>query len=119
MSESGFRRGLPALGGLLAGLAVGLGAYASHAATGLAQQRLGLAALFLFGHGLALAALGRSGGRLAQGGLGMLLVGVLLFSGSLVGAAFFDLPTRLAPLGGMAMMLGWVLWTIAAMRGRS
>ena len=46
-------------GGLLAAAAVGLSAYASHGVgDGQAQANLQTAALFGFGHGLALAALG-------------------------------------------------------------
>ena len=44
--------------------------------------------------------------------------GVLLFAGSLVAAHAFGLPTRLAPLGGSLMILGWLLHAAAAARGR-
>ena len=33
-------------------------------------------------------------------------------SGSLVGAALFGWPTRLAPAGGMLMIGGWVAWAL-------
>lgn len=109
---------LAASGSVLAALAVALAAYASHAAGPEAGRRLGLAAAFAFGHGLALAALApRAGGRVAPVSLWLMLLGVLLFAGSLAGAGFFGLPTRLAPFGGGLMILGWLLHAGAA-RGR-
>lgn len=113
------QRLLAASGAVLAGLAVALAAYAAHAAGPGGAARLGLAAAFAFGHGLALAALApRAGGRLARGALWTLLAGVLLFGGSLAGAHFFGLPTRAAPLGGGLMIGGWLAWALAAARGR-
>ena len=44
---------LAAIGALLCGLSVALGAYAAHAAGPEARSRLALAAAFAFGHGLA------------------------------------------------------------------
>ncbi|MDC6690006.1 DUF423 domain-containing protein, partial [Leclercia adecarboxylata] len=50
---------LAGLGGLLAATAVGLSAYASHGiADPLAQSHVTTAALYAFGHGVALAVLG-------------------------------------------------------------
>jgi len=113
----GGSRILAAAGAVLAALAVALAAYASHAADPGAGQRLGLAAAFAFGHGLALAALApRARGYLAPAALWALLLGVLLFAGSLVGARFFGLPTRLAPMGGSLMILGWLAHAVAALR---
>ena len=104
------RRWLGAVGSTLAGLAVALAAYAAHAADGEAQARLAQAAAFAFGHGLALAALA----PLAQRRSGLvallaILLGVLLFSGSVAGAALLGLPTTLAPSGGMLMIGAWFL----------
>lgn len=110
-------RALRAVGGLSCGVAVGLGAYASHGATGEDQARLALAALFLFGHGLALASLGATARGWQRLGMGLVLFGMLLFCGSLVAAVFLGLPTRLAPLGGVSMMLGWLLWSVSSLRG--
>ena len=101
---------LASLGSLLAGVSVALAAYAAHAADGEAQARLAQAAAFAFGHGLALAALAplvqRRSGLVA---LLAMLLGVLLFSGSVAGAALWGLPTTLAPFGGMLMIGGWLL----------
>ncbi|KAF1726931.1 DUF423 domain-containing protein [Pseudoxanthomonas japonensis] len=105
-------------GGLLAAVAVGLSAYASHGvAIAQSQSHVQMAALFAFGHGLALAALAPgTTRRLGTAALCLLLLGTLLFAGSLVGGALFGLPTRLAPTGGTMLMLGWVLWAVDAIR---
>ncbi len=108
---------LAASGALLAAIAVALAAYASHAAQGPAQARLQLAAVFVFGHGLALSTLAPSMPRgLGQGALAALAAGVVLFSGSLAGAALAQWPTPLAPLGGMLMIAGWLAMTLAFLR---
>lgn len=105
-------------GGLLAAVAVGLSAYASHGVTEpLAQSHLNTAALYAFGHGVALAALGAKTqhplGRIA---LCVLLLGTLLFSGSLAGNVLMKWPTSLAPFGGMTLMGGWVLLAFSALK---
>ncbi|KAF1709477.1 hypothetical protein CSC70_11190 [Pseudoxanthomonas kalamensis DSM 18571] len=105
-------------GGLLASIAVGLSAYAAHGAFAeLARSHLQSAALFAFGHGIALAALASgTTRRMGRGGLLLLLLGTLLFSGSLAFNAFFQIGTRLAPVGGICLMLGWLLWAVDALR---
>lgn len=105
-------------GALLAASAVGLGAYAAHGmADAHAQSNLQTAALYAFGHGIALAALAagttRTLGRVA---LYVLLLGSLLFCGSLVLNATVGVSSRLAPVGGISMMFGWVLWALDALR---
>lgn len=109
---------LSCLGALLAALAIGLAAYAAHGvAEAVAQSRLQTAALYLFGHGVALAVLGPAAERLlAKLSLSLLLIGTVLFSGSLAGAALWQAPTALAPVGGVTMMLGWLLFAINALR---
>ncbi|HSD18389.1 MAG TPA: DUF423 domain-containing protein [Thermomonas sp.] len=104
------RRALGGIGSLLAGAAVALAAYAAHAAEGDVQARLVQAAAFAFAHGLALAALAPlAQRRRALVALVAMFAGVLLFSGSLVGAATLGLPTGLAPFGGMLMIGAWFL----------
>ena len=67
-------RWLRAAGAVLAGASVALAAYASHGADPATRGNLGSAALFGFGHGIALAALARGPlSRLACVGLAMLL----------------------------------------------
>ena len=110
------RSPLAASGALCAALAVALSAYAMHAAAG-GQALLGIAAAMLFGHGVALAALGRGAmGRWRRVALLALLVGSLTFAGSLVLHALAGLPPRLAPAGGMLMIGGWLLLAVASFR---
>lgn len=110
-------RALAAAGALLAAAAVALSAYAAHGAEGVAQANLQLAALFGFGHGLALAALARAAGsRLASIALALLLVGTLLFSGALVAKYLFGGSSASAPFGGGMLIAGWLLYAVAALR---
>lgn len=109
-----------ATGAVLAALAIGLSAYASHGVEDPhARSNLQTAALYAFGHGVALAALWpRAAGRLAKAALLAVLLGTLLFAGSLAGGALAGLPTRLAPAGGMLMMAGWLAWAVSVLRAR-
>ena len=103
------RAWLAASGAVLAGVATALAAYASHAVHGIEQSRLQTAAVFAFGNGVALAALAPSTTRvLGQLALLALLLGVLLFSGSLTGHVLAGWPTTLAPMGGLMMIGGWL-----------
>lgn len=109
---------LACLGGLLAAAAVGLSAYASHGVTEpLAQSHLNTAAMFAFGHGVALAVLGptqqNSVGKLA---LYVLLLGTVLFSGSLVAGVVWGASTALAPIGGTTLMVAWLGYGLNALR---
>ena len=74
-----------------------------------------MAALYAFAHGAVLVARPRAQGAIAHLALYVLLLGVLLFSGSLMGGAW-QWPTRMAPIGGTSMMAGWVLLAINALR---
>ena len=108
-------RALIAGGAVLAATGIALSAYAAHGGEGRAS--LQMAALFAFGHGIALAALAPSAMRaLARSALAMLLLGVLLFSGSLTAAHFHGMPTTLAPFGGGLMILGWLVFAADALR---
>ena len=105
-----------AIGALLCGLSVAVGAYAAHAADPAAARRLAIAAVFAFGHGLALVALRARAGKLALAVRAMLLAGVLLFAGSLAWAATVGGQPRLAPFGGALLMLGWLLAVVELSR---
>lgn len=108
---------LAAAGAVLAAASVGLSAYAAHAVDPAARASLHSAALFAFGHGIALAALGPCvRGRLATGALTALLLGTVLFSGALVAAHFLATPTSPAPVGGGLMILAWLAWAALALK---
>lgn len=109
---------LACLGGVLAAVAIGLSAYASHGiADPTAQSNVSTAALYAFGHGAALAALGaQQQNLLGRMALYALLLGVLLFSGSLVGGALLHWSTRLAPVGGTTLMVAWLVYGFNALR---
>lgn len=113
------RRSLLAFcGSLLAAFAIGLSAYAAHGvADALVQSQLQWAALYAFGHGSVMAVLGATETRgLGRIGLYLLLLGTLLFAGSLAGGALLHWPTRLAPIGGGSLLLGWGVLAIDALR---
>ena len=105
-------------GGSFAACAVALSAYAMHATLDPhAREQVVIAAAFAFGHGLALAALARHGAHwLGALSLSALFVGVVLFAGSLVGAAVAHAPTTFAPLGGMITIAGWLLFALHSLR---
>lgn len=106
-----------AAGALLAAASIALAAYASHGVGGAVQARLMLAAVFGFGHGLALAALAPLGVRwLARLALFGWLGGTLLFSGSLAASHVLGTSTALAPIGGSVLILSWLLLAVDAMR---
>jgi len=107
----------------LAGLAaVGFGAFAAHGISDpkavewlkTAGQYAGVHALAV----LAVSALARGGLKVITGTRTAFLVGILLFSGSLIAMAFGG-PRWLGavtPVGGLAMMSGWLLLAISALR---
>ncbi|MEJ7745992.1 MAG: DUF423 domain-containing protein [Luteimonas sp.] len=111
------RSWLAANGALCAAAAVALAAYAAHGFDGAAQSRLNTAAIFAFGHGVALAILApAASSRLNRIALAMLYAGVLLFSGSLVFNVLAGWPASLAPLGGTLLIAGWMVLAVDAIR---
>ncbi|HEV8694705.1 MAG TPA: DUF423 domain-containing protein [Lysobacter sp.] len=108
---------LTAAGAVLAAAAVALSAYAAHATQGDARAPLYTAAILAFGHGIALTALApRAATRIGTIALAMLLLGTLLFSGSLVYRHVFGVSLGLAPFGGSLMIVSWLLYAVDAMR---
>jgi uncharacterized membrane protein YgdD (TMEM256/DUF423 family) len=115
-----------ALAGLLLALATALGAFGAHGLKGhLAPDRLEVyetAVRYHFFHALGLLGVGLAL-RLADSGMarwaaGLILAGIVLFSGSLY-ALTFGAPRTLGvvtPVGGVALMIGWLLFAIAALR---
>lgn len=111
------QRALVALGAFFAAAGVALSAYAAHGAEAVARANLQSAALFALLHGIALTALPRqTASRPGLIALAALALGTALFSGSLVAAHFFALPTRLAPAGGMLLIVGWLVYAADALR---
>ncbi len=110
-------------GALVMALGVALGAYAAHASRSAvhpdAARLLQTAVQYQLIHGLGLIAVGllarsaRSRWLTAAGGL--LLAGIVLFSGSLwVLALSLHSLGPVAPLGGMAMIGGWIALAVHA-----
>ena len=108
---------LAASGAICAACAVALSAYAAHGVEGLVQARLQTAAVFAFGHGVALAALApQAGTRLARLALVALLMGTLSFSGGLVAGTLSGLGGAMAPFGGSLLIVAWLLYAVATLR---
>jgi uncharacterized membrane protein YgdD (TMEM256/DUF423 family) len=121
--------GIIALGAVLGALAVAIGAFGAHGLQGRVTPEL--LAVFEVGvryqmfHALALILLGLFAGREASSALptsvapaaALFLAGVVVFSGSLyllvlTGARWLGAVT---PLGGVAFILGWVMFARAAL----
>ena len=109
-------RFLLATGAIALALAVAGGAYAAHAVKDAghadARQLLQTATLYMFVHGLGIVIAGvlarTTGSRwlLAAGGLH--LAGIVLFCGSLWVLALAGRSLGVAPIGGIAFILGWL-----------
>ena len=112
------RRFFAAFGALACACAVGLGAYAAHAVDDpVAKGRLDVAVLYLAIHGLALCILApRQTRRLELVVLSCWCAGALLFSGSLIGAALWNVPTTFAPFGGSLLIAAWLMQALASVR---
>jgi len=115
-----------ATGAALAGLAVILGAFGAHGLK--ARVDPGLLVVFETGvryhmyHALALLAVGLAAGRWASAWIGaagwLFLAGIAVFSGSLylmtlTGVRWLGAVT---PIGGVALILGWVALAIGVLR---
>ncbi len=107
---------LAALLALSGAIAVIAGAYGSHGATGKAAEWLTTGAHYQMIHavaGLVVIARGR-------GPAGLLLLGAAIFAGTLYAMALGG-PKWLGavtPLGGLAMILGWMWVAVVYLRGR-
>lgn len=96
------------LGALICAVSVAMSSYASHGLEGVAQQRLTMASVFAFAHGLSLVLVSRISTQNSNAGAcGLMLLGIVLFSGSLASAALLQTTTALAPAGGCALILAW------------
>lgn len=101
---------LAVIGAVLAAVGVGLLAWASHGVAETARNGVQMAALLALLHGIAMAALAPLAvKRLARIALLLMLVGVLLFTGSVVAGQLLGTSTALAPFGGMLLIVAWLL----------
>jgi uncharacterized membrane protein YgdD (TMEM256/DUF423 family) len=119
------RKALAVAGALIA-LATVLGAFGAHALKAqLSQDKLAVyetAVRYHFFHALGLLAIGvlmRSmDGNLLRWSASLVLVGIILFSGSLY-LLTFGAPRFLGvvtPLGGLALIVGWVMFAVTMWR---
>jgi hypothetical protein len=107
---------------LLGLTAVALGAIAAHTvAEAQAAQALERASLYQLIHALALLYATGLPGKAALLARGLLLIGIVLFCGSIELKYLFSLPqaTAVAPTGGVALMLGWLMLGVSALTRRA
>jgi len=119
LRQDGRHRGgwLAASGALYAAAGVAVSAYAAHVAVAQDASRLQTAALFAFGHGVALAALApMARARLGRLSMVAIWIGVILFSGSLTAGVLLHWPVALAPYGGMLLIAGWLVYAADLLR---
>ncbi len=113
------------IGAFLGMVGVGMGAFGAHALDGVLkangrQSTYETAVQYQFIHALAIlfvsSALRRWPARLAKASGILFLIGTLLFSGSLYILAIFNVPIMgaVAPIGGVALILGWLCLGIVA-----
>jgi uncharacterized membrane protein YgdD (TMEM256/DUF423 family) len=127
-----FHRALLAFAGLNGAVAVGAGAYAAHALGASGERAVSLAQTavqYQFWHVLAIVGAvllaGRAGRTVAAWGYALaglaFAVGLVLFCGALYDLALDGPPGfgRVAPFGGSAFILGWILLAFAAIADRS
>ena len=115
-----------AIAGLLIALATALGAFGAHALKAhLSQDKLQVyetAVRYHFIHALGLLAIGvllRSlDGDLLRWSAALVLAGIVLFSGSLYLLTFGAprLVGIITPVGGLALIAGWILFAITVLR---
>ena len=110
------RSGILALAALSGAIAVMAGAFAAHGASSRAAELLRTGALYQLVHAVAaVAVMGHPRGR---GAAILFVAGGALFSATLYAMAF-GAPRWLGavtPLGGLAMIAGWLLLALAALR---
>lgn len=118
-----------ALGVILAGLSVILGAFGAHALAPILGSKVGVwntAVQYQMFHSLALVAIGLlltlfSARKLFIWAGIFLLIGTLLFSGSLYAIGLMTVPNvgLITPLGGLFFIGGWLLLLTAVMASKS
>lgn len=111
-------RGLIIASGLCGALAVGLGAFAAHGVEADARALLTTAGHYLLVHSVLATACGLWRDQRAATAGALALGGALVFSLSLSAIALLGLRWMgaVAPIGGVLMILGWLLLAHAAWR---
>jgi uncharacterized membrane protein YgdD (TMEM256/DUF423 family) len=128
MAATQASRWILATSGALLAAATVLGALGAHALqTRLAPDQLRVyetAVRYQFFHALGLLAIGlvvrSADSALARWAAGLIIAGIVLFSGSLY-ALTFGAPRGsgvITPIGGIALIAGWVVFTAAMLRNR-
>jgi len=116
------------LGGLLCGIAVGLGAWVSHGAQALLADAqidsLRIAVRYQFWHGLALLLfwlIGRQAGVAMALPAVLVTLGVMMFSGSIWLLTVFKQTWLwpVTPIGGSLLLLGWLAFVWSVLRIKS
>jgi uncharacterized membrane protein YgdD (TMEM256/DUF423 family) len=117
---------LVTLAALLGFFGVALGAFGAHGLRGrIPAEGLEIwktAVLYHLVHAAVLAALGLAGERLrgAAVAAGLFVAGILVFSGTLYALALSGRPFwgAITPVGGLALLAGWLTLAIAGILGR-
>lgn len=107
------------LAAVLGFIAVGLGAIASHVVIdSKAVSAIEKAALYQLIHAVVLLFASQMHGQLAKISRWLLLIGIVLFCGSIELKYLFDISkaTIVAPSGGICLMLGWLILGAAGMK---
>jgi len=111
------------VGAVNGAVVVGLGAYGAHALSDAAAGRFHTALLYHMFHTLGIVAIGavaatRPRTRLLAGAGALMLLGILLFCGSLYAAAIggYGGLIRFTPFGGAAFIAAWVLFAAGVVR---
>jgi uncharacterized membrane protein YgdD (TMEM256/DUF423 family) len=111
------------VGAVNGAVVVGLGAYGAHALADASAGRFHTALLYHMFHTLGIVAIGavaatRTRTRLLAAAGALMLLGIVLFCGSLYAAAIggYGRLTGLAPFGGASFIVAWVLFAAGAWR---
>jgi uncharacterized membrane protein YgdD (TMEM256/DUF423 family) len=110
------------IGSIFAALAVVIGAFGAHALkASLSPYELGVfttGSTYHFYHALALVAFGiyAKDRKISYWPAWSFVFGIIVFSGSLYGLAIFHMPKlgMITPIGGLAFIVGWVGFAMAA-----
>lgn len=117
-------------GAILGALGVGLGAFGAHALKNLLTQNgrvetYELAVRYQFYHALAMLFIGLLMGKFSDSSLQWsalaLLLGVIFFSGSLYVYALTNIKgfAMVTPVGGLFLLIGWILLTLGILKSYS